>query len=130
MMRSLVLSVICILVLGLGATIHAAEKKEEAAPNPEAIVPVKDVSQQMAEVWCSKLAECAPNQEMGPKECRKVLNKSFKQGFKRTAEGQKVEVSAGKLSQCSESIKKDTCSALKSAQTLPGCDFISLLNRR
>lgn len=130
MIRCIVLSGMIALILTVGASAQAVEEKEKATPDPKEIVSVKEVSQQMAEVWCTKLAECAPHQEMGPKECRKVLNKSFKEGFQNTAEGQKVEVTSGKLSQCAESIKKDTCGGLKSAQSLPGCDFISLLNRR
>lgn len=106
----------------------AADKKSDEKPSKKT-ASINEVSEQMAEAWCLKLEECDSKSEMSGKECRKVLKKSFNQGFKNTLHGQKVAVTHDKLSQCSESIKKDTCGGLKQAQTLPGCDFISLLNR-
>ena len=105
----------------------AAEKIGESAVDK--LLGPTEVSDQMAEVWCSKLTECTSDKEMGPKECRKVLKKSFEDGFKNVPQGQKLEVKSSGLSQCSESIKKNSCDALKSAQSLPGCEFISQLNR-
>jgi len=95
----------------------------------EEIASKKEVSKVMAEVWCSKMEQCVQSSEMGPKECRKVLNKSFLSGFDNVPDGQKIEVSKSTLKQCQESITKDTCEALKTAQTLPGCNFITYLNR-
>jgi hypothetical protein len=108
-----------------------AEKPTEKSTEKPAdkVANIGEVSEQMAVVWCEKLAECTTSEEMGPKECRKVLKKSFQDGFQNVPEGQKFEVKTSGLSQCSESIKQNTCDALKSAQTLPGCEFISQLNR-
>jgi hypothetical protein len=108
-----------------------AEKSAEktAETPPDKILGPAEVSEKMSIVWCDKLAECTSGEEMGPKECRKVLKKSFQDGFKNIPQGQKVEVKSSGLNQCSENIKKDTCDSLKSAQTLPGCEFISMLNR-
>ncbi len=108
-----------------------AEAKDKKAPEVDTakLVSVGEVSKKMADIWCIKLEECAGTQEMGPKECRKVLKKSFSKGFSKVVQGQKVQVTRGKLDQCSESIKKDSCGALKTAQNLPGCGFIRLLNR-
>ncbi len=89
----------------------------------------KEVSTAMAEAWCEKLQECDQKGEMAPGECRKVLKQSFQDGFKHTAGGQKVEVTQESLQECVANIKKDTCDALKHAQTLKGCEFISLLNK-
>lgn len=105
------------------------EEVEETEKAEEKVLKTSQVSKQMAQVWCEKLEECTSGEEMGLKECRKVLKKSFQDGFKNAIEGQKVGVTQTKLSQCSASIKKDTCEALKKAQTLEGCEFISLLNR-
>lgn len=105
------------------------QDKEKDQGKQDEVLSTGDVSEQMAEVWCDKLAECGGTQEMSPKECRKVLKDSFNRGFKNTAKGQKVEVTQGTLTQCNESIRADTCESLKSAQKLPGCEFINLLNR-
>jgi hypothetical protein len=106
---------------------QAPEKTGEATVDK--ILGPSEVSEQMAETWCGKLAECTTSQEMGPKECRKVLKKSFQEGFKNVPEGLRIEVKSSGLSQCSENIKKNSCDSLKAAQTLPGCEFISQLNR-
>lgn len=112
------------------ASQEAPEPKPQLDPKEAAkVLSVNQVSEDMAEIWCQKLAECGAGSEMGPKECRKVLKKSFQQGFKNTAQGQKVEVTKGTLQQCNESIRADTCESLKAAQNLPGCEFINLLNR-
>jgi hypothetical protein len=108
---------------------HVQNPDKVAAQSADKVLDAATVSDQMADVWCSKLTECTSDKEMGPKECRKVLKKSFEDGFKNVPQGQKVEVKSSGLNQCSESIKKNTCDSLKSAQTLPGCEFISQLNR-
>lgn len=109
------------------AAAQPAEKTGEATAD-KILGPV-EVSEAMSIVWCDKLAECTSGEEMGPKECRKVLKKSFQEGFKNIPQGQKIEVKSSGLTQCSENIKKDTCDSLKKAQNLPGCEFISMLNR-
>ncbi len=109
--------------------VESVSEKPEPAKVDDKILSPSDVSKQMADIWCEKLAECDGTQDMGPKECRKVLKQSFDQGFKNTAKGQKVEVSQATMSQCNQSIKADTCDSLKTAQKLKGCEFINLLNR-
>lgn len=129
------------LIFFLSAPLNAQEKSPEkktsqetestAAPScsPDKIVAVAEVAKQMAESWCAKLHECAPDTTMEANECQKILKKSFQQGFKNVPAGQKVDVNEADLCHCTESIAKDTCSALRTAQTLPGCGFIRLLNR-
>jgi hypothetical protein len=95
----------------------------------EEIADKKDVSTLMSEVWCDKLMECDKESGMDLKECRKVLKKSFLSGFDNVAGVEKLEVGKSQLEECSGSIKKNSCEALKSAQTLPGCGFITYLNR-
>jgi hypothetical protein len=127
------LVLLLILLMPLWAYGAEGEAKKPAEPSAkksdDKVVNIGEVSERMAVMWCDKLAECTTSEEMGPKECRKVLKKSFQDGFKNVPEGQKIEVKSSGLSQCSESIKQNTCDALKSAQTLPGCEFISQLNR-
>ncbi len=111
----------------------AEEKSPETAPTQaqevSTFVAPKDIAEVMAESWCAKMEQCTQSQEMDPKECRKILKKSFLTGFKNIAQGQQVQVERGTLEQCRHSIEKDSCDALRSAQSLPGCSFISLLNR-
>jgi len=119
---------IVLILLGVLIPLSVCAKEEGEKPTKE-ILSKKEISSSMADVWCKKLAECDKNSDMGPKECRKVLSRSFKKGFDKVAEGQKVQVTKSTLGQCSESIKKDSCDALKEAHSLPGCEFIALLNR-
>jgi hypothetical protein len=125
----------CLLLLS-PAWVQATEKGPEtqatdkaAEKSADKVLDAATVSDQMADVWCGKLEECTTGKEMSSKECHKVLKKSFEDGFKNVPPGQKIEVKSSGLSQCSDSIKKNTCDSLKSAQTLPGCEFISQLNR-
>jgi hypothetical protein len=97
---------------------------EEAKP-----MSPKEVSSGMAEVWCQKMEECAHDKSMKIEECRKILFKSFKDGFDNVPKEQKLEVSSQNYGQCVQSIKAGTCESLKVAQTLGGCEFISVLNR-
>lgn len=116
---------ILITLLFLPWGIHAEEAaKPVKAPKP------KDISNGMAQTWCEKMKECAKESSMGPQECKKILYKSFMTGFDNAAKAQaKVEVSAETLDQCTQSVKAGTCDALKTAQTLPGCEFISLISK-
>ncbi len=123
------MSIRCLYSLVIMASLILAGPALAKKDSKDGNASIKEISGAMAEMWCSKLEECASNSEMGPKECRKVLKKSFRDGFKNVPNGQEVAVQKTTLEQCSESIKKDNCDALKKAQTLPGCEFISLLNR-
>ena len=128
-MRTLLISSLLALVITLSYSQVGAEEKA-GSESGKKLASVKQVSEKMADAWCLKLEECQTKGEMSDKECRKILKKSFNEGFKRPLNGQKVQVSRDKLSKCYDSIKQDSCGALKTAQNLPGCDFISLLNRQ
>jgi hypothetical protein len=102
-------------------------KKEAKSENPG--LSTKEISSQMADVWCQKMEECTQKKEMGVQECKKVLFKSFKEGFENISKTKPVDVNQETLSQCVANIKKDTCNSLKNAQSIPSCEFISLLNQ-
>lgn len=134
----LAVSLIALVLLGSSSTFvwAATQAPKSAAPQaategcaPDTPAAIKEISGQMASIWCEKLAQCSPNSGMSAKECHKVLKKSFQDGFKNIPSGQKVEVDEAGLCQCVQSIRQDSCEALRHAQMLPGCGFIRLLNR-
>jgi|GEM_PF-2778529 len=128
-MKKIALFTLFLTLLGVGR-LMAEDETEKAAPkdSPKTISQ-KDISQGMSEVWCQKMEECSKDKSMGPVECKKILFKSFKTGFDNIPKGQKVDVSRENYEECMKNVQAGTCENLKSAQTLPGCDFITLLNR-
>ncbi len=110
---------------------QASPGKAQADPAPaaEAGLPKKLVSEEMSVVWCQKMQECSQDKSMGLKECQKVLFKSFKTGFENLPKGQTVEVKREGFEVCKKNILEGTCDALKKAHVIPGCEFISVLNR-
>lgn len=112
----------------LSAAAFGAEesKKEDAKP---AGLSKKEISSGMSVVWCKKMDECAKDKSMAVGECQKILAKNFKEGLDNIPKGQKVEVTSENFDQCKQSIEAGTCDTLKTAHSLPGCDFITLLNR-
>ena len=106
----------------------AAEGPKEDAAKP-AGMSKKEISSGMSVVWCKKMEECAKDKSMAVGECQKILAKNFKEGLDNIPKGQKVEVTEETFDQCKQSIEAGTCDTLKTAHSLPGCDFITLLNR-
>jgi len=99
------------------------EVKDTKAPSP------KQISQEMSEVWCAKMEECAKDKSMPVKECEKILFGSFKKGFDQLPKAQPLNLDRGTLDQCKESIGKGSCESLKGARTLPSCEFMSRLGQ-
>ena len=89
----------------------------------------KQVSSEMAEVWCAKMDECAKEKEMTVGECQKILFSSFKKGYDKIPKEQPLKVERSTLDQCKETVSKGTCESLKGSKSLPGCEFISLLGQ-
>ncbi len=102
------------------------DSKEEASPSK---LSKKEVTTGMSQIWCHKMEECAKDKSMSTKECEKVLSKNFKEGFDNIPAGRSVNVTRESFDQCKKSIEGGSCDTLKAAHSLPGCDFISLLNR-
>ena len=113
--------ILALMALLLSPIAIRAEEEEVKLPSP------KQVSQEMAEVWCVKMDECAKTKEMTVKECQKILFSSFKKGFDRLPKDKPVKVERNVLDQCKETISQGTCESLKGAKALPSCEFISLL---
>lgn len=123
-----VLAILAVMVMSQAAIGAEEAEKTKGAKSGKA-VSHKTISSAMADVWCLKLDQCDKSSGMSSKECKKVLKKSFLRGFNNAAQGQKIEVTQVTLDECFESIKKDDCESLKKAHSLPGCSFISYLNR-
>ena len=108
----------------------SAGAEETKGEEPKAVgLSKKEISSGMSVVWCKKMEECAKDKAIATGECQKILSKNFKEGLDNIPKGQKVEVTSETFDQCKQSIEAGTCDALKSANSLPGCDFITLLNR-
>lgn len=121
-MKKIFLSTFLLLFL----TSLSAWAKDEAPPKG---LTDKEVSTEMAEVWCQKMVECAKDSNIGPIECKKLMYKNFKTGFENVPKGQQVQVTRESLDQCVSNVKKTTCVGLKGAQTISGCEFISQLGQ-
>jgi len=107
------------------------EPKPGGADEPAAgMMSKKDIAAGMSQAWCGKMDECAGEKKIPLKDCEKQLFKSFKDGFDNLPKGQAINVKPDSFEQCKQSIQAGTCDSLKAAQALPGCDFISLLNRQ
>jgi len=133
----------CFLSLILACPLQAKDVKKEADPKKTEAAPAaekaestdkgalskKDISEGMSEVWCQKMEECSKDKSLGPIECRKMLFKTFKTGFDNVPKGQSIDVSKEKYDECMKNVQAGTCDSLKTAQTLPGCEFISQLNK-
>ena len=104
-------------------------KEDKSAEKKETVPSPKEVSTAMADVWCKKMEECAKSNTMTVQECRKEMFKNFKTGFDNIPKDQKIEVSRQSMDQCVNNIEKGTCGGLKTAQSLPGCEFISQLGQ-
>lgn len=114
------------LLLIFASPLRAEEAKAEKPIKP---MSPKEVSNGMADVWCQKMTECAKDNSMGPRECKKILYKSFMSGFDNVAKDQKVDVMPQNFEECMKNVKAGTCEALKTAQTLAGCEFISAISK-
>jgi len=118
------------LLAALAALLGAAPLQAEEEEVKETKAPSsKQVSQEMAEVWCGKMEECDTKKEMSVKECQKILFASFKKGFGRLPKDKPLTIERSTLDQCKENISKGTCEGLKGAKSLPSCEFISLLGQ-
>lgn len=106
-----------------------AGAQDQTETQPAMPLSKKEVSVGMSEIWCQKMGECAKDPAMSIQECQKILYKNFKDGLDAVPKGQKVEIARDTFEQCRQSIQAGTCDSLKSARSLPGCDFIGLLNR-
>ncbi len=104
-------------------------KEDKSAEKKEVVPSPKEVSTAMADVWCKKMEECTKSSTMSVQECRKEMFKNFKTGFDNIPKDQKIEVSRQSMDQCVSNIEKGTCGGLKTAQSLPGCEFISQLGQ-
>ncbi len=104
--------------------------EEEAAPAEPKGLTSKQISQEMAEVWCAKMDQCAQEKSMSVKECQKILFKSFKAGFDRQPKDKPIQLERAGFDQCKTNVSKGSCEALKGAKSLPGCEFISLLGQQ
>ncbi len=83
----------------------------------------------MAEVWCDKMLECSQDKSLGVKECRKTLFDNFKNGFDALPKERKFDLPRPTYDECRQNIQKSSCEELKQAQSLPACEFISLLGQ-
>ncbi len=129
-MRKILTLALLIMLLGfLGALpLRAEEEKAPAASEAKGLTS-KQVSLEMAEVWCAKMEQCAPDKSMSVKECQKILFKSFKTGFDRQPKDKPIQLERAGFDQCKTNVAKGTCEGLKGAKALPGCEFISLLGQ-
>jgi hypothetical protein len=104
--------------------------EEQAAPAEPKALNSKQISQEMAEVWCAKMEQCSQDKSMSLKECHKILFKSFKAGFDRQPKDKPIQLERSGFDQCKTNVAKGTCEGLKGAKALPGCEFISLLSQQ
>lgn len=131
-MRKILVLTVFLSFLG-SLPLGAAEEK--AAPAPAAPAESKGlsskiVSQEMAELWCSKMEQCSQDKSMSVKECQKILFKSFKAGFDRQPKDKPIQLEREGFDQCKANVSKGTCEGLKGAKSLPGCEFINLLSQQ
>ena len=132
-MRKILILTVFLTFIG-AIPLHASE---EASPSedkavssdPKALTP-KQVSQEMAELWCAKMEQCSQDKSMSVKECQKILFKSFKAGFDRQPKDKPLQLERAGFDQCKTNVAKGTCEGLKGAKALPGCEFISLLSQQ
>jgi hypothetical protein len=129
-MRKILTLALLIVLLGFLGTLplRAEQEAAPAAAEPKALTS-KQVSQEMAEVWCAKMEQCAQEKSMSVKECQKILFKSFKTGFDRQPKDKPIQLERAGFDQCKTNVAKGTCEGLKGAKALPGCEFISLLGQ-
>lgn len=126
-----------ILILALMLSFFGSQplraEEEVAAPTEAKAAPAltpKQVSQEMAEVWCAKMEQCSQDKSMSVKECQKILFKSFKTGFDRQPKDRPIQLERPGFDQCKTNVAKGSCESLKGAKSLPGCEFISLLGQQ
>jgi hypothetical protein len=96
----------------------------ESNPKP---VSFKEVNSKVSEAFCKKMDECAKD-KIPVKQCVSEMKDAFLENYNALPKERKIEVIKPDLELCIKSIEGSSCSELKAAQKLNGCDFIDKLN--
>jgi len=108
-----------ILLLLLSLNVRAEPKDKE--------VSFKDVSSKVSDAFCKKMDQCS-KEKIPTKQCVSEMKEAFLKNYDVLPADKRPAIADQELKQCTKTIQDTNCDDLKSAQSLPGCEFIQKLN--